>query len=71
MCATHIHSGDTRSYVSVGELATPTMLTGKIGILISVTNVVLVPSTQDRDMATSFLESNVLPLRYRTRYYNV
>ena len=62
MCATQIHSGDTRTYVSVGELATPTMPTGKIGIICSVTNLVIEPSTQDRDMVKSFLESNVLPL---------
>ena len=33
VCATQIHSGDTRTYVSVGELATPTVPTGKIGII--------------------------------------
>ena len=55
MCATRIHSGDTRTYVSVGELATPTMPTGKIGSLISVTNPVLEPSPQDHDTVISFL----------------
>ena len=40
MCATRIHSGDTRTYVSVGELTTPTMPMGNIGILISVVPVI-------------------------------
>ena len=44
MCATQIHSGGTGTYVLVGEHATLTMPTGKIGILISVTNLVLEPS---------------------------
>ena len=43
------------------------MPTGKIGILISVANLMLKPSTQDRDTVTSFLESNVLPLGYIIR----
>ena len=68
MCATQIHSGDTITYVSFGELATLTLPTGKIGIIISATNLVLEPSTQARDSVTSFLESNVLPQGYRTRY---
>ena len=54
-----------KTYVSVGELATPTMPTGKIKILMSLKNPVIEPSTQDRD--TSFLESDVLLLGYRTR----
>ena len=66
MCATQIHSGDTRTYVPVGELATPTMPTGKIGLLICVMNLMLGSSTQDCDTVTLFLESNVLPLGYRT-----
>ena len=57
MCATQIYIGDTRTNVSVGELATPTMPTGNIGILIYVTNLVLEPSTQDRDTVTSVLGS--------------
>ena len=40
MCATQIHSGDTRTYVSVGELTTPTMPMGNIGILIFVVPVI-------------------------------
>ena len=44
---------DTRTYVSVGELATPTMHISKIGIIISVTNLVPTPSAQDRDTVTS------------------
>ena len=47
MCATQIQSGGTRTYVSIGELATPTMPTGKIGILMSVTNTVIEPPPQD------------------------
>ena len=70
MCATQIHSGDTRTNASVEELATPTMPTGKIGILISVTNPVLEPLTQDCDTVTLFIESNVIPLGNRTRYQN-
>ena len=69
VCATQIHSGDTRTYISVGELATATMPSGWIGIIISVTNPVLEPSTQDRDKVTSFLKSNVWPLGYRTRLF--
>ena len=69
MCATQIRSEDTRTYVSVGELRTPTMPTCEIGIIISVTNLVLEPSTQDRDTVPSFLESNVLPLGYRKYQY--
>ena len=59
MCATQIHSGDTRTNVSAGELATPTMPMGKIGILISVMNPVIEPPPQDSDRVTSFLEADV------------
>ena len=50
MCATQIHSGITRPNVFVGELATPTMPTGKIGIIFSLTNLVIEPPPQDRDV---------------------
>ena len=65
LCPTQTHSGDTKTYVSVGELKTPTMLTGKIGIIMSETNPVIEPPSQDRDTVTSFLEANVLPLGHR------
>ena len=71
MCTTQIHTGYTRTYVSAGELATPTMPTDNIGILISVTNPVIEPPPQDREMLTSCLEADVLPLGYRTRFYDI
>ena len=40
LCATQIHSGDTRTYVSARELAAPTTPMGKIGILITVVTVI-------------------------------
>ena len=43
------------------------MPTGKIGIIISVTNPVIELPPQDRDTVTSFLEADFLPLGYRTR----
>ena len=69
MCTTHIHNGDTKTYVYVGELATPTMPTCKIGIIMYVTNLVLEQSTQDRDTVTSFLESNVLGQFGKTLFF--
>ena len=66
MCAKQIHSGDTRNYVSVGELATPTMPMGKIRILISV-----VTASQDRDGVTICLEASVLTTALQKKFYYI
>ena len=62
MCATQIHSGDIRTYVSVGEIATPTMPNGyKIGTMSATT--IIEPPSQNRDTVTKYLEVDVLSTR--------